>query len=140
MNKARNKINDYQREINAREEELGSLRARLHQKAEELKVAEIGAVAYQHRAQDFGKEVSSKDEEIRLLRSQIDDLRQQVVYLHSSRKSEGTALLEIEHVKADNDRLIKMLKTTKDFKSFGKFADKNTGSLRYLPNNKKSKC
>lgn len=50
-----------------------------------------------------------------------------------TRKSEGTALLEIEHYKVDNDRLVQMLATTKEFNSFGKLALDNTeNNIRYM--------
>lgn len=39
-----------------------------------------------------------------------------------TRKSEGTALLEIQHYKADNERLVAMLSQTKEFESFGRLA------------------
>ena len=140
MNKARSKINDYQNEINAREEELANMKARLHQKAEELKIAQIGAVANQTRAQEYGSQIYSKDEEIKLLQSQVMDLKQQLIECHATRQSEGTALLEVEHMKADNDRLIKLLKTTKEYKGFAKFAEDNSGSVRYMNNTKRNKC
>ena len=39
-----------------------------------------------------------------------------------TRKSEGTALLEIQHYKADNERLVAMLSQTKEFENFGRLA------------------
>jgi len=50
-----------------------------------------------------------------------------------TRKSEGTALLEIEHYKADNERLVQMLAQTKEFSAFGKLAlDTAENTIRYL--------
>jgi hypothetical protein len=50
-----------------------------------------------------------------------------------TRKSEGTALLEIEHYKADNERLVQMLSTTKEFSAFGKLAlDTAENTIRYM--------
>lgn len=54
-----------------------------------------------------------------------------------TRKSEGTALLEIEHYKADNERLVHMLSQTQEYKTFGTFAldsisDGFSGGLRYM--------
>jgi hypothetical protein len=63
-----------------------------------------------------------------------------------TRKSEGTALLEIEHYKADNERLVKMLSQTKEFQNFGKLAmdsitDGFSGGIRYLnPDKEPEKC
>lgn len=50
-----------------------------------------------------------------------------------TRKSEGTALLEIEHFKADNERLVQMLAQTKEFEAFGKLAlDSAENTIRYM--------
>lgn len=123
------------------------MRARLHNKAEELKVAEIGAVSGHIRASDFSSQLLEKDEIIKSLQTEVQDLKQQVSEVQgkkfvnplAQRKSEGTALLEIEHIKADNDRLVKLLHKTKEYKNFGKYADNTTGSVRYLPPTDKKK-
>jgi len=55
---------------------------------------------------------NEKDElsdKIRQLERQLDDM-------YVSRKSESAMLLEIEHLKDDNIRLLQMLKTTEDVK------------------------
>lgn len=46
-------------------------------------------------------------------------------------------MLELECYKADNDRLIKLLNSTKEFKHFAEFAQDNKGSVRYLAGEKK---
>ena len=59
-----------------------------------------------------------------------------------TRKSEGTALLEIEHFKADNERLVQMLAQTKEFAAFGKLAlDTTENTIRYMnPDKQPKKC
>ena len=134
------KFEGYQDEINAKEEEIAAMRARLHHKAEELKVAEIGALTNLNKAQVYNNHLQDKDQEISKLKDEIQELKQKLIETQATRKSEGTALLEIEHVKADNDRLIKLLQKTNEYKSFGKFAEDNTGSVRYIPSTKTDKC
>ena len=46
-------------------------------------------------------------------------------------------MLELEHYKADNDRLIKLLNETSEHKDFSEFAQDNKGSVRYLAGPKK---
>lgn len=46
-------------------------------------------------------------------------------------------MLELECYKADNDRLIKLLNQTKEFKDFSNFAHDNKGSVRFLAGDKK---
>ena len=48
------------------------------------------------------------------------------------RKSEGTAILQAEHYKADNQRLVKLLASTKEFANFGEFATDSGAAVRYL--------
>jgi hypothetical protein len=48
------------------------------------------------------------------------------------RKSEGTALLQVEHYRTDNDRLIKLLASTEEFKNFSEFAQDSGSGVRYL--------
>lgn len=48
------------------------------------------------------------------------------------RKSEGTALLTSEHFRQDNERLIKLLASTKEFGNFGEFAHNSGAAVRYL--------
>ena len=41
-------------------------------------------------------------------------------------------MLQAEHYKVDNERLIKLLASTKEFKNFGEFAADSGSSVRYL--------
>jgi len=58
-----------------------------------------------------------------------------------ARKSEGTALLQAEHFRQDNERLVKLLASTKEFANFGEFAHSSGASVRYLdPERQPTKC
>lgn len=48
------------------------------------------------------------------------------------RKSQGTALLQSDHFRQDNERLIKLLAQTKEFANFGEFATDSGTAVRYL--------
>ena len=54
-------------------------------------------------------ELDKKDALIGDLRRELEETRRRLDEVVMTRKSEGTALLEIEHFKADNERLIQML-------------------------------
>ena len=51
-------------------------------------------------------EIDKKDATIDDLRRELEETRRKLDEVVMTRKSEGTALLEIEHYKADNERLI----------------------------------
>mmetsp|Transcript_23640 Transcript_23640/g.23357 ORF Transcript_23640/g.23357 Transcript_23640/m.23357 type:complete len:107 (+) Transcript_23640:711-1031(+) len=48
------------------------------------------------------------------------------------RKAEGTALLEIEHYKMDNERLIQMLSQTQEFSKVGQLAKDCGSNVRFM--------
>ena len=49
-----------------------------------------------------------------------------------SRKSEGTALLQVEHYKVENERLLKILAETDQFKNFRDLVPENIDAVRTL--------
>ena len=54
-----------------------------------------------------------------------------------SRKSEGTVMLEVDHLRKDNQRLTKLLAQTKEYKNFGEFAKDSGEGIRYMDKNLK---
>ncbi len=49
-----------------------------------------------------------------------------------SRKNEGTAMLEVDHLRKDNQRLTKLLAQTKEYKNFGEFALDSGEGIRFM--------
>jgi hypothetical protein len=62
----------------------------------------------------FQDDMENKCSENNRLRAKLGETEKNLDELYLSRKSEGTALLELEHLKADNNRLIRLLKSTKE--------------------------
>jgi hypothetical protein len=50
--------------------------------------------------------IAKKDKQIFDLQTELAETRRRLDEVVMTRKSEGTALLEIEHFKADNERLV----------------------------------
>ena len=86
------------------------------------------------------EESKFKTDKVYILENEVKNLKQELIECSTIRKSEGTAFLEVEHLKADNDRLIKLLQSTKEYKNFSKFALDNLGSVRFMPATKRKKC
>ena len=82
-------------DITRRENELAKMHVVNHVDTRELR-----------KMQD---ELDKKDAVIEDLRRELEETRRRLDEVVMTRKSEGTALLEIEHFKADNERLIQML-------------------------------
>ncbi len=53
------------------------------------------------------------------------------------RKSEGTAMFQIERYKIDVQRLLEMVQQTKEYTQFAKFAQDNPGGAHFLKKSKK---
>lgn len=62
----------------------------------------------------------------------MEQTRKKLDEVVMQRKAEGTALLEIEHFKTDNERLIKILSETKEFKNFGHLAADTDHGVRFM--------
>jgi len=81
----------------------------------------------------MAEQLAKKDRQIADLQADLAETRRRLDDVVMTRKSEGTALLEIEHFKADNERLVQMLAQTKEFAAFGKLAlDTAENTIRYL--------
>lgn len=63
--------------------------------------------SYKNEIDQFKKEKEEFENKIKDLEKQLDEM-------YVSRKSESAMLLEIEHLKDDNIRLLQMLKTTEE--------------------------
>lgn len=74
---------------------------------------------------------SELEQEIRRLNSKIDAMT-------INSRSESGLLLEIEHLKDDNVRLLKMLKSTEEFKDFAYLAENVTGGIHYIKGSTKT--
>lgn len=65
--------------------------------------------------QDIEEELELKSGENNRLRNQVADLEKAVADLYGSRKGEGSIHVELNNMKADNEKLIQLLKQTADY-------------------------
>lgn len=72
--------------------------------------------------------MANASQEVESLRAQCEEMRRQNAQMRIDRESEGTVLLELEHLKNDNQRLLRMLKET-GHKAFGEYAEDSGGSM-----------
>jgi hypothetical protein len=70
------------------------------------------------RMRDIEDELELKSGENNRMRKQVADLEKTVQDLFVGRKGEGSFQVEIEALKADNERLIQLLKSTPEVRSF----------------------
>lgn len=123
----------FQTQIRERDEEIGRLRELLKGKEESLESAVARHDIVRSKMQDFGAENQHKDSEIAGLRKQLAHLQRTADNAILSRKGEGPLMVQVEHLKSDNERLIKLLKSTKEFRDFSEFAGSMTGAVAVAP-------
>lgn len=76
--------------------------------------------------------ISSRDREIDTLKSKIRDLQSGLDDTLLSRRGEASLRLQVEHFKGDQERMLRLLKSTAEFKDFSEFAQ-SAGNVHYYP-------
>ena len=77
---------------------------------------------YELRLQQMNERMSDIEEELELksgennrLRTHVAELEKSVMDLYGSRKGEGSLAVELNNMKADNEKLIQLLRETSDY-------------------------
>ena len=71
--------------------------------------------------------------------TKVSSLQKQLDEFYINRKSEAGLLLEIEHLKDDNKRLLNLLKNTEEYKDFAYLAEDSSGGITFVGSNNKVK-
>jgi len=121
-------------ELEEKNKEIQRLKGLTMDRGEKLSMVTVSHSQASSKIERLEDEVELKNREINFLKKELDEAQKTIHQLQQIKKSEGLAIVEIEHLKADVQRLVKMLKTTKEYSEFAEFADDNTGSIRFLKN------
>jgi len=122
----------YEKRIQFLSDELDRLRSAGGAKEESLRNVQLAIDSYKDKCYQLEGELSHRIEEIDMLREQIKqrDLSMDQFFLNKG--SEATFKLELEQVREDNKRLLKMLKQTKEYRDFTDFVDDSGGQARNI--------
>jgi len=113
--KSKFKVSTYQNEIDIREEEINRLKRTLMSREEEIAMLTAKNEQMAERMADIEEELELKSGENNRLRAQVADMEKTVADLYVSRKGEGSFEVEMDKLKADNERLIQLLRTTNEY-------------------------
>ncbi len=80
------------------------------------------------------RRIKDKEEENEAVRNKYYDLLHEHDLLKLEKRAESSYLIENQHLKHDNAKLVEMLKNTSEFNSWAERADDAIGSLRFLKN------
>ncbi|CDW91022.1 UNKNOWN [Stylonychia lemnae] len=110
--KSKFKVSSYQNEIDIREEEINRLKRQIGQRDEDISNLNMRVGTISDRMRDIEEELELKSGENNRLRNQVADLEKTVQDLYVSRKGDGSFQVELDKLKADNERLILLLQNT----------------------------
>ena len=108
-------------ELEEKDTNVDKLLAQMKAKDETIKFYSVNNDYAIKNNNTFKNEIEQIKKEKEECETKIKDLEKQLDHMYVSRKSESAMLLEIEHLKDDNIRLLQMLKTTEEVKLFFNF-------------------
>ena len=113
--KSKYKVQQYQNEIDLREQDIQKLTKQNEHLEQEIRIYTLDLERNNTKIADIEEELELKSGENNRLRSQVADLEKAVQDLYGSRKGEGSIHVELNNMKADNERLIKLLRETSEY-------------------------
>lgn len=130
--KCKGKFEVLHKELETKEEQLEKLFSQLRAKDETVKFFSVNqdqnikSQGLLHEELDkFKKDKYDLNSKVSVLQKQLDEF-------YINRKSEAGLLLEIEHLKDDNKRLLSLLKNTEEYKDFAYLAEDSSGGLTFV--------
>lgn len=123
------RVEDYQAELLRREKELSDLKNTIDSKNSSLASVKVAQDCLKEESKRGLRTAESRKRVVRELKNEIRQLEDQIDSLYIDRRVEGTALLELEHLKADNERLVAMLKQSEKTKAFAEFFEDSGGAI-----------
>jgi len=129
---ASNQILSFQQELKRRDEEIKQLRELIKNKDTSIQANSSTMHLDFTKIQNLEQKLAEKDQVISNLNQKLSQGQQNLDSLYLSKRSEGTLLLELEHYKSENARLVKLLKSTQEYQHFAEFAEASAG-IRYIP-------
>jgi hypothetical protein len=127
----------FQHELRLKDEELNDLKALLRKKDGIIEVLKSQSNLEEQKLKYLNNNFYEKSKKTEELESKLQETSKNLDLYAFSKRNEGTLLVELEHYKADNARLVTLLKSTSEFKSFGEYAEASEG-IRYLPKSTKA--
>ena len=142
VNNNKIKFETLNKEINEKEKIINSINQQIKAKDETIKYYTINNNLSQKYTNNFKEELEKEKKINKNLEQKIEQLNKQIDNLYVQNQSEGSLLLEIEHLKDDNIRLIQILKSMKQAEDL-EILSTDTSSIKnikiYEKNNKFNK-
>ena len=137
--KARDKIESINKELEDKQKQLENLTQKLKAKDETIKYFTVNNESTQRNTNTIREELENEKKINQKQQDKILELEKKIDQMYLQRQSEGSLILEIQHLKDDNMRLLQMLKTTEEFKNFAYLNETIPGGVKLIKDNDEQK-
>ena len=129
--KLKEKFEVLNKEIEDKDDAMDKLNQKLKVKDEAIKYYTVNNELTQRYTNTYKDDLEQQKVLNKRQADKISELEKQIDSLYVQKQSEGGLLLEIEHLKDDNLRLLQMLKSTSEFKDFAYLGETEAGGIRF---------
>ncbi|MCQ2821264.1 MAG: hypothetical protein MJ252_28730 [archaeon] len=129
--KLKEKFEILNRELEEKDNEMDRLNQKIRAKEETIKNYSANSDMTQRYTNAYKEDLEQQKVLNKKQSEKISALERQIDSLYVQKNSEGSLLLEIQHLKDDNLRLLQMLKSTEEFKDFAYLSETVAGGIRY---------
>lgn len=137
--KLQDRIDILNQQMKQKDKDMNELKQQVKTKNETLNFFNAKNEAQEKYKDDFKDELEKQKEKNKKQSEKIRELEKQIDTLYIQKQSEGALLLEINHLKDDNMRLLQMLKTTDQFKDFAYIGPTVAGGVRFVRTDERPK-
>lgn len=120
------------RELQQKSNEIEKLIEDLKEKDDKIKYITVNSAMTMRFSDTFQDDLEKQKFIVDKQKKRINELEKEINDLYISKKSEGNLMLENEHLKDDNIRLLQMLKSTNEYHDFGFLNQTLPGGIRYV--------
>jgi hypothetical protein len=133
--KCKTKFEILNKELEEKDNQLDKILSQVKAKDETIKYYSVNNEQIIRSQNTYKEELESWKQMNKSAEDKIRNLEKTIDELYVNRKSESALLLEIEHLKDDNVRLLQMLKSTEEFKDFAYLAETVSGGIKFINGN-----
>lgn len=130
--KYKTKFEIVNRELLQKETEVSKLIMELKEKEDKLTYMQVNSAMSLQYSENYKEEFERQKGINKIQLAKISEQEKLINDLYMNKKSEGNLLLENEHLRNDNIRILQMLKTTDEYKNFAFLNQTTPGGIRYV--------
>ncbi|CAG9315044.1 unnamed protein product [Blepharisma stoltei] len=131
-------ILNYKKQIEVRENQIDELAQVIRCKERAIETLTSNQVFSQEQFEGMKQELEEKTKELELLQRRLRFTEKSIDNLYLNNRTEGELMLEVEHMRNDNKRLLELLNQTQEYKHLAQYLEDSKGA-HYVQSSKRSK-